>query len=40
MIKPHGADSLMPLYVADDNERAALAAEAQTLTAITVSSIT
>ena len=38
MIKPHGSEQLMPLYVADDNERAALAAEAQNLTAITVSS--
>ena len=38
MIKPHGSEQLMPLYVADDSERAALAAEAQNLTAITISS--
>lgn len=38
MIKPHGADTLMPLYVADDAERAALAKEAASLPAITVSS--
>ena len=34
----HGSEQLMPLYVADDSERAALAAEAKNLTAITVSS--
>ena len=38
MIKPHGSEQLMPLYVADDSERAALAAEAKNLTAITISS--
>ena len=31
MIKPHGADQLAPLYVSDDAQRAALAAEAETL---------
>lgn len=38
MIKPHGADQLLPLYVSDDSERAALAAEAEQLTSLTVSS--
>lgn len=38
MIKPHGSEQLMPLYVADDSERAALTAEAENLTAITISS--
>jgi len=38
MIKPHGSEQLMPLYVADDSERAALTAEAEILTAITISS--
>ena len=38
MIKPHGADTLMPLYVADDAERAALAKEAANLPAMTISS--
>ena len=38
MIKPHGSKQLMPLYVADDSERAALTAEAENLTAITISS--
>ncbi|MDB4456244.1 sulfate adenylyltransferase [bacterium] len=38
MIKPHGSEQLMPLYVADDSERAALTAEAENLTAITLSS--
>ncbi|MCK5922551.1 MAG: hypothetical protein KAG66_16540, partial [Methylococcales bacterium] len=38
MIKPHGSDSLNPLYVADDAARAALATEAQNLPSIIVSS--
>lgn len=38
MIKPHGSEQLMPLYVADDSEHAALTAEAENLTAITISS--
>lgn len=38
MIKPHGADTLMPLYVEDDQQRAALAAEAEDLFGLTVSS--
>lgn len=38
MIKPHGADSLTPLYVSDDKERAALTAEANDLTSLTISS--
>ena len=31
MIKPHGSDTLNPLYVADDAKRAALEAEAAKL---------
>ncbi len=38
MIKPHGADTLKPLYVADAAARAALAAEAETLPSVVVSS--
>ncbi|NNL57161.1 MAG: sulfate adenylyltransferase [Pseudomonadales bacterium] len=38
MIKPHGADQLMPLYVEDDQQRAALLAEAQTMPSVVVSS--
>jgi sulfate adenylyltransferase len=38
MIKPHGADALKPLYVADDTQRAALLAEAATLPSLLVSS--
>jgi len=40
LIAPHGADTLNPLFVADDGERAALATEAAGLKAITVSSAT
>ena len=38
MINPHGSDTLIPCYVTDDNERAALAEQARSLPAITVSS--
>ena len=38
MIKPHGADALKPLYVADDAQRAALLAEAATLPSLVISS--
>lgn len=40
MIKPHGSDTLNPLYVADDAARAALQAEAEGLKSILVSSAT
>jgi sulfate adenylyltransferase len=38
MIKPHGSDTLNPLYVADDAKRAELEAEAATLPSIVVCS--
>ncbi len=38
MIKPHGSDTLNPLYVADDAKRAALEAEAASLPSIVVCS--
>jgi len=38
MIKPIGSDTLNPLYVADDAQRAALTTEAEGLPAITISS--
>lgn len=38
MIKPHGADALTPLLVTDEQERAALLAEAASLPSIVVSS--
>lgn len=38
MIKPHGADVLMPLYVADQSARELLFSEANDLTSITLSS--
>ena len=38
MIKPHGSDTLNPLYVADDAKRAALEAEATNLKSIVVCS--
>jgi len=38
MIKPHGSDTLNPLYVADDARRAALSAEAENLPSIVVCS--
>lgn len=38
MIKPHGSDSLNPLYVSDDAQRAALEEEANNLPSIVVSS--
>jgi sulfate adenylyltransferase len=38
MIKPHGSDTLNPLYVADPTRRAQLEAEATTLPSIVVSS--
>jgi len=38
MIKPHGSDTLNPLYVADDAKRAALEAEAAGLKSIVVCS--
>lgn len=40
MIKPHGADELRPLFVADDEQRQALSTEAETLTQVLVSSAT
>ncbi len=40
MIKPHGADALTPLFVADQPVRDALTAEAQRLTQVIVSSAT
>lgn len=40
MIKPHGADALKPLFVQDDAQRQALAAEAETLPSLLVSSAT
>ena len=40
MIKPHGSDTLNPLYVEDDAERSALQKEAESLPSITVSSAT
>jgi sulfate adenylyltransferase len=38
LIKPHGSDTLNPLYVADAKERARLVKEAETLPSIVVSS--
>lgn len=38
MIKPHGSDTLSPLFVKDDAKRAELIAEAKTLPSITISS--
>ncbi len=38
MIKPHGSDTLNPLYVADDAERTALIKEAENLPTIPISS--
>ncbi|MCH9826718.1 MAG: sulfate adenylyltransferase [Gammaproteobacteria bacterium] len=38
MIKPHGSETLNPLYVADDAQRAALLAEAESLPSLLVSS--
>lgn len=38
MIKPHGSDSLQPLYVADDKQRQALLEEAKNLPALLVNS--
>ncbi len=38
MIKPHGADALMPLLVLDKTERDALLAEAETLPSLTLNS--
>ncbi len=38
MIKPHGAETLTPLYVADDAQRAELTKEAETLPSVLVSS--
>lgn len=38
MIKPHGADSLLPLYVNDPAQRAALQQEAETLPSLLLSS--
>lgn len=40
MQKPHGSDTLNPLYVADDAKRAALVKEAASLPAVLVSSAT
>ena len=38
MIKPHGADTLTPLYVSDDAERAELTKEAEDLPSVLISS--
>ncbi len=38
MIKPHGSETLNPLYVADDAQRVALLAEAESLPSLLVSS--
>jgi sulfate adenylyltransferase len=38
MIKPHGSDSLKPLYVMDEKEREALLKEAQSLPSVVISS--
>lgn len=38
MIRPHGSDSLNQLFVMDDNERAALLTEAETLPSVIISS--
>jgi len=38
MIKPHGSDTLNPLYVADDDARGQLVQEAHELPAVTISS--
>ena len=38
MIKPHGAETLTPLYVADDAQRAELTKEAETLPSVLISS--
>jgi sulfate adenylyltransferase len=38
MIKPHGADTLLPRYVANVDERAKLAAEAEQLPSVVISS--
>ncbi|MCP5051450.1 MAG: sulfate adenylyltransferase [bacterium] len=38
MIKPHGSENLMPLYVMDDNKRQALINEAESLPSVVVSS--
>ena len=40
MIKPHGSDTLNPLYVENDTDRAALQKEAESLPSILVSSAT
>ncbi|EUC69815.1 sulfate adenylyltransferase [Alcanivorax sp. 97CO-5] len=38
MVKPHGADELTPLYVADEDARVALQREAETLPSVAISS--
>ena len=38
LIKPHGSDTLNPLFVADDAKRAELEKEAEGLPSITISS--
>ncbi len=38
LIKPHGSDSLNPLFVEDSNARAQLAKDAKALTSVTISS--
>jgi len=40
MIKPHGAEQLMPLYVADQQQREALQAQAESMPSKIVSSAT
>lgn len=38
MIKPHGSETLNPLFVSDSDQRAALLAEAETLPSLTLNS--
>ena len=38
MIKPHGAETLKPLYVSDDAQRAELTKEAEQLPSVLISS--
>jgi len=38
VIKPHGSDTLNPLFVSDDEQRAALLAEAESLPSLTLNS--
>ena len=38
LVKPHGADALKPLYVADEDARVALQQEAESLPSVVISS--